>query len=121
MRINEQVSEVLMAVRKARKAKAIKAKSKKAMPRKAAKKRKTAAPRKKKVAAKSAAINHKAQWNIYKELEKQIDKAWAKLRADVKRKANPQILVKDKNHLMLLLGECNYMVRECVRHIGRRK
>lgn len=109
-----------MAVRKARKAKRVKAKSRKAKPRKAAKKRKTAAPKKAKSShAKSVAATRKSQWNIYKDLEKQIDKAWAKLRGDVKKKASPQILVKDKNHLMLLLGECNYMVRECVRHIGK--
>jgi hypothetical protein len=56
------------------------------------------------------------QWKMYKALEKQIEEAWAKLRNDVKRRANPQTISRDKNHLLLLLGECNYMARECIRY-----
>ncbi|MBS0625193.1 MAG: hypothetical protein JSS32_04010 [Verrucomicrobia bacterium] len=70
---------------------------------------------------KAAAHNRQAQWQAYKHLEAQIDKAWAKLRHDVKKKASPQILMKDKNHLTLLLGECNYMLRQCVRQFGMAK
>lgn len=42
-------------------------------------------------------------------------KAWAKLRSDIKRHANPQTIMRDHNNLLLLLGECNYMTRECMR------
>ena len=56
------------------------------------------------------------QWRMYKALEKQIEEAWTKLRNDVRQKASPQTIAKDKNHLLLLLGECNYMVRECARY-----
>jgi len=59
--------------------------------------------------------NHKAQWAAYKELQKRVDKAWDKLKSDVHKKARPQVLLQDKNHLMLLLGECNYMASECMR------
>ncbi len=62
-------------------------------------------------------INPQLQWEAYRTIEKQINAAWAKLQNDVKRHASPQILLEDKNHLMLLLGECNYMARECVRWI----
>lgn len=64
--------------------------------------------------------NKKAQWSAYKEMQKQVDRAWAKLRANVKRKASPQTLIRDKNNLLLLLGECNYMARECMR-VSRRR
>ena len=71
---------------------------------------------KKKGASKqSAKINRAAYWTAYRDLQKKVDHAWTKLRSDVARKAKPQILIKDKNHLLLLLGECNYMARECMR------
>lgn len=80
-------------------------------------------PAKRKTAAKKSASrvktvgvdNHKAYWAIYKDLQKKVEKAWTKLKADVKKKAKPQILIKDKTELLLLLGECNYMARECMR------
>ncbi len=62
-------------------------------------------------------INPQLQWEAYRTIEKQINAAWAKLQNDVKKHASPQVLLEDKNHLMLLLGECNYMARECVRWI----
>lgn len=83
--------------------------------------------RKKKTTAKSSerrkavSTNQKAQWMAYKELQAQVDKAWARLQADVKKKAKPQVLVKDKNELLLLLGECNYMARECMRLAGKKR
>ncbi len=64
---------------------------------------------------KSAEINKKAQWAAYKELQAKVDRAWDRLQSDVKRKANPHALQQDKNELLLLLGECNYMARECMR------
>src|SRR3990167_6062850 len=65
--------------------------------------------------AKSVAANRKAHWTAYKHFQKRVDQAWAKLRTDVKRKVKPQLLIRDKNQLLLLLGECNYMARECMR------
>jgi hypothetical protein len=62
-------------------------------------------------------INPQLQWEAYKTIERQINAAWAKLQNDVKRRAPQQTLLEDKNQLMLLLGECNYMARECVRWI----
>ena len=44
-----------------------------------------------------------------------------RLKANVKRNANAHELTKDKNDLLLLLGECNYMVRECVRNQQKSK
>lgn len=70
---------------------------------------------------KSIAINQKAHWEAYQNLQKRVDKAWAKLQADVKRKAPPSVLIQNKNQLLLLLGECNYMARECMRFSSKVK
>lgn len=64
--------------------------------------------------------NQENHWNAYKQLQKRVDKAWVKLRSDVRRHANPQILIRDRNQLLLLLGECNYMARECTRFATHR-
>ena len=88
----------------------------------AAKKRKTkrSAVRTKRASKKrnfektSPPMNKQAHWAAYRELQKRVDKAWDKLQADVQRKASPDILVRNKNELLLLLGECNYMARECM-------
>lgn len=68
--------------------------------------------------AKGDAANRKALWQAYKGLQKRADQAWEKFRNDVKRKAKSDILIQDQNHLLLLLGECNYMARECMRLAG---
>lgn len=67
--------------------------------------------------SRSDMTNPKLQWEAYLAIERQIDLAWKKLQNDIKRRANPQVILADKNHLMLLLGECNYMARECMRWI----
>lgn len=77
--------------------------------------RRKAAPKAADVSYLAAAKNQKAQWDVYRELQKKADEAWAKLRADVHKKADPAVLLQDRNHLMLLLGECNYMAGECMR------
>jgi hypothetical protein len=82
--------------------------------------RKKRAPAKTSKRRKETATNQRAQWVAYKELQTQVDKAWKRLQANVKKKAKPQILVRDKNELLLLLGECNYMVRECMRLSSRK-
>lgn len=95
-------------------------------PKKAARKRvaKQKAPIKKsggKLATKSTAVNQKAHWTAYKDLQKRVDQAWAQLKNNVKKKASPQVLLRDRNHLLLLLGECNYMARECMRLAAKKK
>ncbi|MDE3045438.1 MAG: hypothetical protein KGJ02_02180 [Verrucomicrobiota bacterium] len=82
-------------------------------------KKKTAARRSSRspasISAKTTISNHKALWSSFKNLRQRVDKAWTKLKTDVKRKANPQTILRDRNELLLLLGECNYMSRECAR------
>ena len=72
-------------------------------------------------ASNSLTINRKAHWDAYKQLQKRCGQAWKKLQADVKRKASPDVIVRDKNHLLLLLGECDYMARECMQFSSRKK
>lgn len=62
--------------------------------------------------------NQESLWRAYKGLQERIDDAWKKLQIDVKRKAKPEVLTAHKNHLLLLLGECNYMARECMKSSG---
>lgn len=86
--------------------------------------RRTSARRKNAKGAESdkevVAKNRGAHWSVYQDLQKKADRAWARLRADVRRKAPPQIILEDRDNLLLLLGECNYMARECVRISNRR-
>lgn len=81
-------------------------------------------PYKKKKATKTkseSTFNHNAQWKAYRELQMQADRAWEKFRNDVKKHAKSDVLVRDNNQLLLLLGECNYMARECMRLANRGK
>lgn len=110
------------ATKTARKKTAVKKRSSRKSPAKkrSAKKRpaKKAAPRRKiikKKIAESTISNQESQWKIYKNLQQRIDKAWEQLQEDVERNAPEHILLRNKNHLLLLLGECNYMARECVK------
>ncbi len=80
--------------------------------------------KKKKAAAKTTkgkALNSSAQWKAYRELQMQADRAWEKFRDDVKKNAKSDVLIRDNNHLLLLLGECNYMARECMRCANKGK
>lgn len=99
-----------------RKTKSVKKKSWAVKPKKTVKK----SPRKK-VSASSQTTNKKAHWAAYRELQKKVDLAWDKLKQDVKKKVSTNILTKHKNHLMLLLGECNYMARECKKNCRKPK
>ncbi len=78
-------------------------------------KTKKAAVHRRKSPKKATSVNKEAHLKAYRALQKRVDKAWAKLQADVKRKASPSVLIRNKNQLLLLLGECNYMARECMR------
>jgi hypothetical protein len=70
---------------------------------------------KRKKAAKSGTFNHKAHWKAYKELQVNAEKAWRKFHKDVLNHAPSNVIMKDHNNLLLILGECNYMARECSR------
>jgi len=100
---------------------------KKTVKRRAATKKKAPTRKKRKVSPKAVAqrkevsINETAQWNAYQELRRQIDHAWARLRADVEHNAHPQELMRDRNELLLLLGECNYMASECMQLAAKKK
>lgn len=85
--------------------------SKKAIVKKTAKKKSTRRE-------KAPQSNQESLWRAYKDLQERIDVAWKKLQIDVKRKATPEVLTAHKNQLLLLLGECNYMARECMKSAG---
>lgn len=70
-------------------------------------------------ARKALEFNKKAHWKAFRELEARAGKAWQTFQREVKKKADPKIITRAKNHLMLLLGECNYMARECARMATR--
>ncbi|MGB7978077.1 MAG: hypothetical protein WCF19_02825 [Chlamydiales bacterium] len=69
----------------------------------------------------AAAFNQKAQWQAYQELQTRANDAWDQLRKDVKKNAKSNILIRDHNRLLLLLGECNYMAGECMRIAAKGK
>ena len=48
----------------------------------------------------------------YEELHDQVERAWSKLQQDVRRGASQEVIIRDRNELALLLGECNYMEKE---------
>jgi len=74
-----------------------------------------------KAKAKKILCTIKTPLKAYRDIEHKIDTTWKKLRNDVKRRSRSAIL-KGRRDLLLLLGECNYMARECARrlHITRR-
>lgn len=79
-------------------------------------KRKAALRRK----AKKIAFSMRAPMKAYHTLENKIDKTWDKLRKDVKTRSRKAI-VKGRRDLLLLLGECNYMAKECGRVLKGKK
>jgi hypothetical protein len=64
---------------------------------------------------KAGAFNRKAYWKAFRELQAKADKAWKKFHSSVKKKASSATIANDRNQLLLVLGECNYMARECAR------
>lgn len=70
--------------------------------------------------AKKIAFTMKTPLKAYREIERKIDKTWKKLRNDVKNRSRKAIL-KGRNDLLLLLGECNYMAKECSRCLMSKK
>ncbi|MBI5272525.1 MAG: hypothetical protein HY861_00900 [Chlamydiia bacterium] len=59
--------------------------------------------------------NLKAHWSAYRSLQKKADLAWEKLYTDIQKHAPWNVLSKDRNNLLLILGECDYMSKECLR------
>jgi hypothetical protein len=57
----------------------------------------------------SPKTNYKAQFEM---METKINKACKKLNSHIKQKAPFEKIEKDNNELLMLLGECNYIVRE---------
>lgn len=64
--------------------------------------------------ARKVSYTVKKSLKTYRDLEKKIDKTWRKLRTDVKKRSR-RAIIKGRRDLLLLLGECNYMARECAR------
>ena len=113
--------------------KIVKKSIKKAAPKKTVKKKisakkitKKKAPLAEKTASKSNLksgdrATRQAYLKIYQNLQSQVEKTWKQIQSNIKKKAKPEIIEKDKKHLLLLLGECNYMANECKKMIGREK
>lgn len=78
-------------------------------------------PAAKKLETKSTEANKKALWETYRELQSRVDTALEKLRTHFKTRATPNVLLKDKQELLLLLGECNYMARTCAQLEPKKK
>ena len=69
--------------------------------------------------AQKIVFSMKAPMRTYRQIEQKIDKTWKKLRNDVKNRS-VKAIKKGRNDLLLLLGECNYMVQECGRCLRRK-
>jgi hypothetical protein len=48
-------------------------------------------------------------------MEKKLSKSFSKLSKDMRKNANLKILNNDTNELMMLLGETQYLTKECKR------
>jgi len=57
--------------------------------------------------------NRKALWETYRDLQNRVNQALDKLSYHFQTRAAPEILIQDKQELLFLLGECNYMARTC--------
>lgn len=64
-----------------------------------------------------ASPNHQRAWEAYEALRSQVERAWGKLHSDVRQRASAETIFRDRNDLLLLLGECDYMARECMHNI----
>ncbi|MFA6119263.1 MAG: hypothetical protein WC688_05050 [Parachlamydiales bacterium] len=50
------------------------------------------------------------------QMKDKLEKTLKKLKDDLEKKVSFEIIEKDNNELLLLLGECNYLVREFHEH-----
>lgn len=51
---------------------------------------------------------------MWQKLEKELKHAMIQLKSDLHKNKSVKTIQKDKNELVLLLGECNYLTRECL-------
>jgi hypothetical protein len=70
---------------------------------------------------KTSSPGQKAWVKAYQDLQKQASDAWEKYQSNVKKKAKMNVIAKDHLRLVLLLGECEYMARECMRMAAKSK
>jgi hypothetical protein len=92
-------------------AKAKKSTAKRKTSRKTAVKR--AKPRKTAEMKAAEDTNRQALWHTYRDLQNRVNQALDKLSYHFQTRAAPEILIQDKQELLFLLGECNYMARTC--------
>ncbi|MDE3055738.1 MAG: hypothetical protein KGI80_03485 [Verrucomicrobiota bacterium] len=59
-----------------------------------------------------AKYNREAEWETMRYLQHSMESAWKKFSTDIKNRASIEVLTEDRNKLLILLGECNYMIRE---------
>lgn len=69
----------------------------------------------------SGTFNRRAYWEAYRQLQQRANRAISRLRSDVQRNANAAKIRQDRNNVLVILAECNYMIRECSRMDQRRK
>lgn len=50
---------------------------------------------------------------VFAQMERKLEKAYKKMREHMLKNASLEILQKDTHELMLLLGETNYLAKEC--------
>lgn len=82
--------------------------------------RKSSPSKKKEMGMESMEYNQDALWNTYRELHMRVDRALEQLRTHFEKRVSPSELQQDEKHLLLLLGECNYMVR-CLKEAERKR
>lgn len=88
-------------------------------------KRKTVKPKKKtppkKTVKKSTKPAQTIGWDAYNVLHNKVEAAWNILAANVKKKARPEVLMQNRNDLLLLLGECHYMAKSYEQASSKKK
>jgi len=57
---------------------------------------------------------------MFNESKIKIEKALKKLKTDIEKRESIEIIEQDNNELLLLLGECNYLVREFHEHATKK-
>lgn len=58
--------------------------------------------------------NRQARWNAYYKLQAEIEHVWKELQNNIKRNADYKKILNNRNRLLLLLGECNFMAHEYI-------
>ena len=62
--------------------------------------------------AKANAYTCNPYFKDLKAVEKKLKTCWTKLNRDTRNNANLSVIARDNDELMLLLGECNYLVNQ---------